>query len=111
MQLSSQEPGESEGLRMLSEVDDVTDDGKRNQKGQRSGYVIMDILYKTRLLSSIGNPRGATAFIRIAVGTSGILINAVARNVGRKCFCEPGMLVGNAFIEQGSLIAVGMLGY
>lgn len=91
MQVNSQELGQSEGLPVLSEVDDVIDDGKRNQKGQRSGYVIMDILYKTRLLSSIGNPRGAAALIRIPVGTSGILINAVARSVGRKCFHRAGL--------------------
>lgn len=45
MQVNSQELGQSEGLPLPSEVEDVIDDGKRNQKGQRSGYVIMDILY------------------------------------------------------------------
>lgn len=32
---------------LLSEVDDVIHDGRRNQKGQRSGHAVVDVLSKT----------------------------------------------------------------
>lgn len=37
---------------LLSEVDDAIDDGRRNQKGQRSGHVVVDVLHRTGKLTS-----------------------------------------------------------
>lgn len=36
----------------LSDIDDVIDGGRRNQKGWRSGHVVVDVLHKTGKLTS-----------------------------------------------------------
>lgn len=37
---------------LLSEADDAVDDGRRNQKGQRSRHVVIDLLHRTGKLTS-----------------------------------------------------------